>query len=97
MNGESGERKEIDAEDAARLDRLSEEVRGRLAEMALIVARVSGVDYSGEAVGRFTPRGSRPAKEHSATSEWIEIVEILPGFNCCYGSLEGKTVLSCPC
>jgi hypothetical protein len=98
MNGGTGERKEIAAADAERLNRLSEEIRGRLAEIALIVTRVTGAKYDGEAVGRFTPRGSRPAKEHAAaTQDWIEIVEILPGFECCYGSIEGKTVLSCPC
>lgn len=97
MNGETGERKEIGAADAERLSRLSEEIRGRLAEIALIVTRVSGANYDGEAVGRFTPRGSRAATDHSAAYDWIEIVEILPGFDCCYGSIGGKTVLSCPC
>src|SRR5690348_5603057 len=97
MDGETGERKEIGAADAERLNRLSEEIRGRLAEIALILTRVSGAKYDGEAVGRFTPRGSRVATEHSAAHDWIEIVEILPGFECCYGSIEGKAVLSCPC
>jgi hypothetical protein len=97
MNGETGGHKEIGAADAERLDRLSEEIRGRLAEIALIVTRVSGAKYDGEAVGSFTPRGSRAATEHSAAYDWIEIVEVLPGFNCCYGSIDGKTVLDCPC
>ena len=82
------------------MNRLSEEVNGRLTELALIIARITGEAYTGGPIQSFVPRQPASASgvaEVAATSDWLEIVEILPGFNCCYGSIGGETVLSCPC
>lgn len=42
-------------EDDQRMKRLSEEVRGRLEEMALIAARVAGIKLDPNAVRKFVP------------------------------------------
>jgi len=97
MTESNSNRYMVSQEDAQRLDRLSEEIRGRLTEMALIMARVSGSEYSGGAVTKFVPRKAVQTHELVASSDWIEIVEIVPGYNCCYGSVGGQTVLNCPC
>jgi hypothetical protein len=79
------------------LNRLSEEVRGRLAEMALIITRVAGLEHTGGAVGKFVPREGTEVQKAAGGFDWLEIVEVVPGFDCCYGSIGGQTVLSCPC
>ena len=88
-------RLEVTQEDAQRLNRLSEEVNGRLTEIALIIARITGEAYTGGPVRSFVPR--QATSTEAATSDWLEIVEIVPGFECCYGSIGGETVLACPC
>ncbi len=42
-------------EDRERMQRLSEEVRGRLQEMALITARTLGIDLDSDTVVKFVP------------------------------------------
>jgi hypothetical protein len=94
-------RVEISVDDAQRLNRLSEEVNGRLTEIALIISRLTGGTYTGGPIRSFSPRQPAPVgaaeAAAAATSDWLEIVEILPGFECCYGSIGGETVLACPC
>ena len=97
MTENDSNRYNVQPEDAQRLNRLSEEVRSRLTEIALIIARVSGSEYSGGAVTNFVPRQGAQTRAAAASFDWIEIVEIVPGFNCCYGSIGGQTVLDCPC
>ncbi|HZD73037.1 MAG TPA: hypothetical protein VE776_03985 [Actinomycetota bacterium] len=43
------------AEDRERMQRLSEEVQGRIREMALITARTLGIDLAGDTVVKFAP------------------------------------------
>lgn len=96
MTGDDSNRHIVQPEDAQRLNRLSEEVRSRLTEMALIIARISGSEYSGGPVTKFIPReGAQTVK--AAAQDWLEIVEIVPGLDCCYGSIDGQTILECPC
>ena len=97
MTESTSHRHEVSLEDAQRLNRLSEEIRSRLTEIAYIVSRVSGTDYDGAGVTRFVPREGSKTVEVAASYDWLEIVEILPGVQCCYGSIGGQTVLACPC
>ena len=91
-------RQPVPAEDAQRLNRLSEEVNGRLTEIALIISRITGESYTGGPIRNFVPRQPHAETDtEAATSDWLEIVEILPGLECCYGSIGGETVLACPC
>jgi hypothetical protein len=70
----------VEAEDAQGLNRLSEEIRGRLVEMALIIARVSVSERSGSAVLKFVPREGVQLTKASGGFDYLEIVEIFPGF-----------------
>lgn len=90
-------RHEVSPEDAQRLNRLSEEIRSRLTEIAFIVSRISGTDSAGDRVIRFTPREGAKTLETEANYDWLELVEMVPGLVCCYGSIGGETVLACPC
>jgi hypothetical protein len=89
-------RHEVSGEDAQRLERLSDEVGSRLAEITQIISRITGSEHGEGSVQSFVPRGAVKA-EAAAAFDWIEIVEIVPGFNCCYGSIGGQTILECPC
>jgi hypothetical protein len=99
MMADPTNRLDVSPDDAQRLNRLSEEVNGRLTELALIIARITGEAYTGGPIQSFVPRqpASGSGTVELASSDWLEIVEILPGFECCYGSIGGQTVLSCPC
>lgn len=91
-------RHDVPPEDAARLDRLSEEVRGRLAEIGMILSRVSGNAPGGGAVIGFVPREAKKAKvEAAASGDWVEIVDIEPNTNYCYGEIGGEKFAESPC
>ncbi len=94
-------RHDVSLEDAQRLDRLSEEIRSRLTEMAYIVSRISGADYAGGAVQKFVSRDAEKKIVEPGSGgghfDYIEIIEIVPGFECCVGSIGGHTILECPC
>jgi hypothetical protein len=77
-------RQEVSPEDGERLNRLSEEVRGRLTEMALIVGRVAGNDsFSKGELGKFVPReGVKVPGGSKESSDWMEILD--------YGPLHGS-------
>ncbi len=91
-------RHEVPQEDVERLDRLSEEVRGRLAEIGMIVARIAGDGRGASAVVSFVPReAQRVAVEAAAPGgDWMEIVDTPTG-NYCYGSIGGHNFMDCPC
>ncbi len=95
MVPDEANRREPSPEDAQRLNRLSEEVRGRLLEIALIMARVGGKDYDGGAVGKFVPRETTPLE--AASGGWIEIVDFPDGTSGCYGELDGRPFVAIPC
>lgn len=90
-------RHDVQPDDAQRLDRLSEEIRGRLQEIGLIVARVTGTEQSGGAVVKFVPREAKKAHVDAEDSDWVEIVDIEPDTNYCYGSIGGEKFAESPC
>jgi len=55
MSANSAEAIELRPEDRERMQRLSEEVRGRLVEMALITTRTLGTELDSEATVKFLP------------------------------------------
>ena len=89
----------LSAEDAQRAARLTEEVRGRLEELAGIVARVTGKRLGNDATRKFVP------KELGASdAPTVVEVEILDGFippphgACCLVTLSNEDwFVECPC
>ena len=75
-------RVELAPEDAARMRRLTEEVSGRLREMALIFGRTVGVQIGPDVIPRFAP--VRPAKEADSPRVDTEIIDLPDGTHCCY-------------
>ena len=69
------------AEDHERLQRLSEEVRGRIEEMALILARNAGIKLDASAVRKFVPQQSVAAD--SPVVE-VEIFDLPDGTHGCH-------------
>lgn len=81
--------------------RLSEEVRSRLLEMTLILARTVGIEHRGSAAIKFVPR--KTAREADAGAEgdagggdWMEIDDV-DGFEVCYGVIGGQAFAESPC
>ncbi len=58
-------------EDRARMERLYEEIAGRMKEMSLITARSLGVDLEGAPVARFGATLRNKATERFCGIEWI--------------------------
>jgi hypothetical protein len=95
MAGTNPNRYELEPEDAQRMRRLSEEIRSRLLEMALITARTVGIELRGSAAIKFVPR--KTAREADAgAGDWMEIDEV-DGFEVCYGVIGGKAFAESPC
>jgi len=93
--GSNSNRYELEPGDAQRMRRLSEEVRSRLLEMALITARTAGVELRGNAAIKFVPR--KTAREaDAAAGDWMEIDEV-DGFEVCYGVIGGQAFAESPC
>jgi hypothetical protein len=95
----NGTRIQLAPEDAQRAARLTEEIRGRLEELACIVARVTGRRLGGEAIRKFVPR-ERGASDDPTVVD----VEILDGFldpphaACCLVTLSNEDwFVECPC
>ena len=85
--------------DAERMARLSEEVRGRLEEMAHIAARAAGIRLDKDVVRKFVPRDVT-----ASDAPTIVDVEILDDFlgpgsrPCCLvGLSDGDWFVECPC
>lgn len=99
MATQDPQRYPVDEADAERLTRLSEEVRARLNEMAFIAARVTGTQYDGGGISKFVPREAmREQASDDPGIKDMEIVEIFPGFDCCYGTFtDGSMFFDCPC
>ena len=91
-------RHELQSEVAHRLTRLSEEVRSRLVEIALITARASGTDLPSSTAIKFAPR---PLAADAGTGDWMEIIEVEAGdgqtYTACYGSIGGQSFAQSPC
>lgn len=88
-------RAELSDEDAQRLRRLSEEVRGRLLEVALIVTRNLGLPMRPNSLVSFVPRETDPTEDAGA-GDWMEIGEV-DGVEYCYGSIGGHSFAESPC
>lgn len=94
----------LSEEDAARMARLSEEVRGRLEEMASIAARVMGRRLDRNTVRKFVPHESTSGgtfEPHGPTVVEVEILDdfLGPGHRpCCLVALsDGDWFVECPC
>ncbi|HEV7649856.1 MAG TPA: hypothetical protein VGP26_17045 [Actinophytocola sp.] len=97
---ENPNRHELRSEVAQRLTRLSEEVRSRLVEIALITARASGTDLPNSASVKFAPRPL--AKDaNAAAGDWMEIIEVAADdgqtYTACYGVIDGQPFAESPC
>jgi hypothetical protein len=86
-------RYKLQAEDADRMRRLSEEVRGRLLEMALITSRTVGLELGSSAVVKFVPH---KRTKLVAGGDWMEIVDV-DGVEACYGVIDGQAFAESPC
>ena len=73
-------RKKLVTDDQERLQRLSEEVRGRIEEMALILARNAGIKLEATAVRKFVPQ---QAADDSPVVE-VEIFDLPDGTSGCH-------------
>ncbi|MFD5797930.1 hypothetical protein ACFWIO_31275 [Streptomyces diastatochromogenes] len=92
-------RSTMQPEDMQRVDRLSEEVRGRLHEIALIISRTVGNEPPKGRVGKFVPREAvQMVKKHANASrgDWMEIGEV-DGVEYCYGEIGGQAFAESPC
>lgn len=90
-------RVELAPGDSERMRRLSEEVQGRLEEMAQIVARVQGLKLDDRAVRKFVPRAERVSSDPAVLTD-VEIVDLPDGTNCCILTFDdGREFCECPC
>jgi hypothetical protein len=90
---------ELQQEDALRMRRLSEEIRSRLLELALITSRTAGMEIPKNADIRFVPGTKRKAMDASA-GDWIEIIEVDTNggtVEACYGVINGVPFAESPC
>ncbi|WP_028748000.1 hypothetical protein [Rhizobium mesoamericanum] len=88
---------EIDTDDIQRLARLSEEIRSRLAEVSMILARVSGDQKLEKSPVRgFTPKGVKSKSANQRSGDWVEIIDV-DGVEACYGVINGKPFAESPC
>lgn len=91
-------RSQLSRTDAERMARLSEEVRGRLEEMASIAARTLGVKLDKDAIRKFVPH---PAVLDRPTIVEVEILDdfLGPGHAaCCLVALSDEDwFVECPC
>jgi hypothetical protein len=93
-------RHELSLEVAQRLGRLSEEVRGRLLEIALITARAASVDLPNSSAIKFAPHPIAQEADAGAGS-WMEIIEVEAEdgqvYTACYGVVDGVAFAESPC
>jgi hypothetical protein len=89
-------RAELSDEQGERLRRLSEEIRGRLLEIALITARDLGIRLNDNSVIKFVPKGSQSDRADAGAGDWMEIEDV-DGFEVCYGSIGGHAFAESPC
>jgi hypothetical protein len=78
MAQETQKRVELSTDDRARMRRLSEEVQGRLQEMALITSRALDLPIDSESVVKFAPQASKEFAEDGPI-----VIEILCGPSGC--------------
>lgn len=89
--------RQIDAADVQRLNRLSEEVRGRLVEIAMIAARLAeDRSFRSGTARNFVPREAGRTKANARSGDWMEVIDV-DGHEVCYGSIGGKPFAESPC
>jgi hypothetical protein len=81
VSANTPERIELDPGDRSRIRRLTEEVQGRLEEIALIAARAQGRRLEEGAVRKFVPHRSE-ARDEPVIVE-VEIIEFPDGGTAC--------------
>ena len=86
---------DLGPEDAARIARLSEEIQGRLAELALVFGRVTGEQATVGAITGYSPAEAGHSQADSPDNT-MEIFEFL-GIDGCYGSIGGVPFFEWPC
>jgi hypothetical protein len=86
----------ITVEDVNRLRRLSEEIRGRLVEVALIVAHNNALALKDTTNIKFTPPKVLNKVRDASGGDWIEIGEVV-GNEYCYGVIGGRPFAESPC
>jgi|GEM_PF-4263663 len=84
---------ELSADDAERLQRLSQEVRNRLREIAQIAARPVGVQLDDDMLIKFEPRDAGSTVD---SGDWVEII-VVDGHEVCYGEIGGQPFAESPC
>jgi hypothetical protein len=92
-------RQPMQADDAQRIIRLSEEVRSRLAEIGMIVNRTAGAAPPQGQVLRFVAGQAAvkaDAGADAAAGDWMEIIEV-DGVEACYGVIGGHAFAESPC
>ena len=90
---------ELQKEDAQRMRRLSEEVRSRLLELALITAHTVGMEIPKNGNIRFLP-GTKTKALVASSGDWMELIEVdVNGstVEACYGEIDGKPFAESPC
>ena len=90
---------ELQQEDAQRMRRLSEEVRSRLLELALIASRTVGMEIPKNGNIRFVP-GKKTKAMDASSGDWVEMIEVdVNGgtVEACYGVIDGKPFAESPC
>jgi hypothetical protein len=86
----------ISIDDVNRLRRLSEEVRGRLVEISLIIAHNTALPLKDTANIQFKPPKVSNRVRDAGGGDWVEIGEV-DGFEYCYGVIGGKPFAESPC
>jgi hypothetical protein len=90
---------ELQVEDALRMRRLSEEVRSRLLELALINSRTVGIEIPKNANIQFVP-GAKVKAMDAGAGDWMELimVDVNGGqVEVCYGVINGEPFAESPC
>ena len=70
----SSKRVQLNPDDRQRMQRLSEEIRARLTEMALIFSRTTETDLGSDAVLKFIPEKIAGTDPHARAVKHIEII-----------------------
>jgi hypothetical protein len=73
-------RVQLQSDDQVRMQRLSEEIRGRVEEMALILARNAGIQLGPDAARKFQPQ--QTVAESDVVE--VEIIDLPDGTSGCY-------------
>ena len=85
---------EISIDDIQRLARLSEEIRGRLAEISMILSRATGdPNVEKGTIRGFTPKG---VTSSNRSGDWMEIMDV-DSVEACYAVINGKPFAEIPC